>query len=217
MFKTKYFLGALALFIIFGFGVAKAETDDAEVRSGLYYVLQNLQQKISDLSNSQTAQVRSEEPATLMQTAYVGLPPGTPGQTLYYSGTGSSTTPGWKATSNLHNDGNIITVNGPNDGGIRPLVVKDGTIAQTGVVNSGNNFFASRVMIGEYGLTNSGDGIQLRVHNNAIQLGGIVTRPTCAGNYYRGVIWLTFGTGGAPDTLSLCMKTGSTTYAWKDL
>lgn len=83
MFKTKYFLGALALFIIFGFGVAKAQTNDEEVRSGLYYVLQSLQAKVSALT--QTAQVRSEEPATLMQTAYA-LPTGTLGQTLYHDG-----------------------------------------------------------------------------------------------------------------------------------
>ena len=194
MFKTKYFFGVLALFVIFGFGVAKAESDDAAVRSGLFYVLQSLQQKIADFTK-QTAQVRSEEPATLMQTAYQGLPAGIAGQTLYHNGTN------WVATSNLSNSGTNVSVSG-------------GTISQTGSATA-NNYMASRLTIGPPWYFNL-DGVQLYV-NGGMRLGGGSARPTCTTSM-RGVMWFSYGPNdNGPDTISACMKTASSTYIWKDL
>ena len=229
MFKTKYFLGALVLFTIFGFGVAKAETDDAAVRSGLYYVLQALQEKVSALT--QTAQVRSESPTTLTQSAYY-LPQGTFGQTLYHDGSSPAS---WKATSNLYNDGqNIILsgvgsstsaawatftatmpviINKPGSSNLsHALQINAGTLNQNGSV-TGNNSMDGRLTVGTGTLYNL-NGVQLYVNNNGMRLGGSNTRPSCASNY-RGVIWYT--QGATSDAISACMLTASSTYAWKDL
>lgn len=93
------------------------------------------------------------------------------------------------------------------------LAVIGGNIMQSN--SAGSNILSGATIIGTTAAFAPLDKIRLYVGGGMMFVPTIPGRPTCSVTY-RGAIWYTQSSTSA-DTISACMKTASSTYAWKDL